>query len=599
MVTKKKKVEESFLSQSRNGARPQESRPSWVLSCSMTHSGSNPTAMTLLTLTQPRSLLSSQRSPCGCQGAIGSEEGVSSALERCLQLGSPRKLNKGQDKEWRCAFIAPRVDLQLDHESIGSTSIRRRIPSLEAFAFIGHGIETKEETRRIEKDVIIQRLYQGYEGTKVWSRSNGFIINTMAHEGAKWAARILARKLICSEAKNYISHQWAAIVLKVATGITYAWAPCIEQTKGLPEDLVPSPALKKIREKIKGRFNPSIQIVDGVLTTKSAADQAQKERAQLSDKISVLTSKIGKLDIQPSEGESTTTIEVPSDIKPYVELPRQKAKVLKKIPLTSSVKETKFSELKMNYASLQLRCGNSQVKDDSSPVCGCFKKAIDLGKLATLHTQLATRKILLNDGYLELVQGNYLSNANEVNSTDTTSRGLNKKGRNALDYTLQFTGSEGQEIEELSQQARSLFSPMQEMRETQAKLAHLSEKRPRIEIILYQPPVIMSSLLLGTNTRGPSSTRLGPSRQASTNLLSPLENPVPDPSREEIVATKTPEDKVGTTSEDPDSKTPSSSSPLHMAVFTPPKRENILGSSLIVAPPFDPTLIEKAPIHLL
>eukprot|EP01018_Ginkgo_biloba_P015257 Gb_30136 [translate_table: standard] len=73
----------------------------------------------------------------------------------------------------------------------------------------GHEIDSKEEARRVERDVIIQRLYQGCEGTEVWSRCNDFIINRMTHEGAKWAARILARRLICSKANDRIPFLYA------------------------------------------------------------------------------------------------------------------------------------------------------------------------------------------------------------------------------------------------------------------------------------------------------------------------------------------------------------------------------------------------------
>eukprot|EP01018_Ginkgo_biloba_P027478 Gb_14697 [translate_table: standard] len=89
----------------------------------------------------------------------------------------------------------------------------------------GHEIDPKEESKWVERDIIIQRLYQSCEGTEVWNKSNGFIINRMTHEGAKWASRIIAKRLIDLEASTYLSHQWVAIALKIVAGITYAWAP--------------------------------------------------------------------------------------------------------------------------------------------------------------------------------------------------------------------------------------------------------------------------------------------------------------------------------------------------------------------------------------
>eukprot|EP01018_Ginkgo_biloba_P032321 Gb_32257 [translate_table: standard] len=483
MVTKKK-GEESFQSQSRNGVSTQESRPSWVLPCSLNHPRSNSPSRTLLTLTQQE---------------------VSSTLK-----------------------VVP-IDAPLINQITG-------------LPLQGHEINSKEEARRVERDVIIQRLYQGYEGIEVWSRSNGFIINRMTHEGAKWAARILARRLICSEASTYLSHQWVAIALKVAGGITYAWALCgsdlhggigcshlgqsylfakielvleildrrnklpeyikkqwkevnwteddqntyvslidagisreqaeeaegrrehdqgiskspststgvvatmphviqpltslpptlsqplvhdiplshwgqslsrTKQTQELPEDWVPSPALKRIREKRKGRIEElELELI-------LQADQAQKERAQLSDKISVLTSEIDKLDIQPSKD--------------------------------SFVKEVELSEFKMNNAMLQLRCGllegqlegkeealeNLQEEIEQKDQSIASNKEIEslpkvaqsmeaeLSELAATHMQLATKRILLDEGYQEMAKGihekrDHFPKVDEVNPTDTT-----------------------------------------------------------------------------------------------------------------------------------------------------------------------------------
>eukprot|EP01018_Ginkgo_biloba_P007486 Gb_31139 [translate_table: standard] len=46
----------------------------------------------------------------------------------------------------------------------------------------------------------------------------------ITNEGAKWAARIMARRLIGMEANTYLSHQWVAVAAKVNEGTVYAWA---------------------------------------------------------------------------------------------------------------------------------------------------------------------------------------------------------------------------------------------------------------------------------------------------------------------------------------------------------------------------------------
>eukprot|EP01018_Ginkgo_biloba_P018825 Gb_05054 [translate_table: standard] len=46
----------------------------------------------------------------------------------------------------------------------------------------------------------------------------------MGREGAKWAAKIIARRLIGVEASTYLSHLWVAVAVKAAEGMVYAWA---------------------------------------------------------------------------------------------------------------------------------------------------------------------------------------------------------------------------------------------------------------------------------------------------------------------------------------------------------------------------------------
>eukprot|EP01018_Ginkgo_biloba_P037855 Gb_08116 [translate_table: standard] len=42
--------------------------------------------------------------------------------------------------------------------------------------------------------------------------------------GAKWAVRILTRRLVGLEASTYLSHQWAAVAAKLSEGTMYPWA---------------------------------------------------------------------------------------------------------------------------------------------------------------------------------------------------------------------------------------------------------------------------------------------------------------------------------------------------------------------------------------
>eukprot|EP01018_Ginkgo_biloba_P032155 Gb_21144 [translate_table: standard] len=77
------------------------------------------------------------------------------------------------------------------------------------------------------REVILQKLYQGCKEVDVWNKSNGFIINQITNEGAKWATRILARRLISIESNTYLSHQWAVVAAKLNDGC--------ERSRKLPE----------------------------------------------------------------------------------------------------------------------------------------------------------------------------------------------------------------------------------------------------------------------------------------------------------------------------------------------------------------------------
>eukprot|EP01018_Ginkgo_biloba_P032160 Gb_21137 [translate_table: standard] len=59
----------------------------------------------------------------------------------------------------------------------------------------GDKINVMEEARYMGRESILQKLYPGCEEVDVWNKSNGFIINRIMNEGAKWAARILARSI--------------------------------------------------------------------------------------------------------------------------------------------------------------------------------------------------------------------------------------------------------------------------------------------------------------------------------------------------------------------------------------------------------------------
>eukprot|EP01018_Ginkgo_biloba_P037783 Gb_23314 [translate_table: standard] len=76
-------------------------------------------------------------------------------------------------------------------------------------------IDLREEARQMGREMIIQKLYPGYKEVDIWNKSNGFIINQITNEGAKWVARIMAKRLIGVEASTYLSHQWVAIAAKM------------------------------------------------------------------------------------------------------------------------------------------------------------------------------------------------------------------------------------------------------------------------------------------------------------------------------------------------------------------------------------------------
>eukprot|EP01018_Ginkgo_biloba_P000143 Gb_34506 [translate_table: standard] len=68
--------------------------------------------------------------------------------------------------------------------------------------------------------------------------------------------------------------------------------------------IVPSLALKKVKGKKRGHFNPSIQISDDALTTK-----AQREKVSLNEKITLLLSEIDKLNAFPPKEQSKLVVE--------------------------------------------------------------------------------------------------------------------------------------------------------------------------------------------------------------------------------------------------------------------------------------------------
>eukprot|EP01018_Ginkgo_biloba_P019662 Gb_23016 [translate_table: standard] len=68
------------------------------------------------------------------------------------------------------------------------------------------------------REDIMQHLFPGCEESEAWNKSNGFIINRITHEGAKWAAQFLTRRLVGTAASTYLSHQWVVVAAKLARG---------------------------------------------------------------------------------------------------------------------------------------------------------------------------------------------------------------------------------------------------------------------------------------------------------------------------------------------------------------------------------------------
>eukprot|EP01018_Ginkgo_biloba_P004336 Gb_28907 [translate_table: standard] len=312
------------------------------------------------------------------------------------------------------------------------------------------------------------------------------------------------------------------------------------------------------------------------------------------------------------ESESTTTLEVPDDIKPYVDMLRQKAKVLKETPLTSLGKEAKLSELKMNYNMLKLKCGILEGKlqskeevmeglqeeieqkdqDIASNVLEIHKLRMISAqytnaakRLVALHTQLATKgccQMRDTKDWQRIAMRKETIFQRQVRSSQLKQQAMNliRKTDKILEDALQFTKFEGQEVEELSQQTRAFISLKHEMRQTQTKLAHLFKKGTGTEMILYQTPFVMPSSLARTSTQGPSPIEPRPSKSQDPMILLPLlETLVPDTSREEISAPRIHEDKVGTTSGDLDPKALTTSSPSRVVVL------ELLIENLVTTPP--------------
>eukprot|EP01018_Ginkgo_biloba_P007122 Gb_17051 [translate_table: standard] len=244
----------------------------------------------------------------------------------------------------------------------------------------------------------------------------------IANEGSKWATRIMARRSIGVEANTYLSHQWPAITAKATEGTLYAWAPwladrfkehCIaSQMFGHPfpmpsllvvicmdalgplkwtnlddqprlnsysrlkrkrrcrassetnpsiessSDIVLPPSLQKLREKRKGHFLPTVQVLDDALTTQAVgklisntgqelttkieelelelilqAHKAQAEKDSLSHNVNLLLQEISKLGALPPIEHATKATEVLPNLHPHVHLLREKALAAKEAPL--------------------------------------------------------------------------------------------------------------------------------------------------------------------------------------------------------------------------------------------------------------------------
>eukprot|EP01018_Ginkgo_biloba_P037461 Gb_34792 [translate_table: standard] len=107
----------------------------------------------------------------------------------------------------------PVVVEMLHHFELGALWFYHKVVSIDGeliaemtrFSMEGATVDLKEEAKGIDKDWVMQKLYPGCNREDVRSKSNGFHVNCIIDEGAKWATRI--------------------IPTKVAMGHLYAWAP--------------------------------------------------------------------------------------------------------------------------------------------------------------------------------------------------------------------------------------------------------------------------------------------------------------------------------------------------------------------------------------
>eukprot|EP01018_Ginkgo_biloba_P036687 Gb_02900 [translate_table: standard] len=223
-----------------------------------------------------------------------------------------------------------------------------------------------------------------------------------------------------------------------------------EQTQELPEDIVPSPTLKKIREKRKGRFNHFVCIIDGALTT--CLDVASwKGNYKVED------------DLGPTGGRRQATID-----------PR---------------KAQYFHNQRANSKGDRrpLECSNvhgSSIVQASNIALATGHQEDIIGRRVFMKRETAFQR--------------------QMRATQLTQRSKSLIGNieNMLEDTLQFAGFERQE----------------------GKLAHLSEKRTGSEMILYQPPLVIPSLLVGTSTQGLPSVGPGPGERQASSIRLPSSN---------------------------------------------------------------------------
>eukprot|EP01018_Ginkgo_biloba_P001739 Gb_09377 [translate_table: standard] len=125
-----------------------------------------------------------------------------------------------------------------------------------------------------------------------------------------------------------------------------------------------------------------------------------------------------------------------------------------------------------------------------------------LPELLATHTQLAIKKVLLDEGYQEIAK------ASGIESIGATNKDLSEKTRGCPGQhsTIHRVGETG--TQELSQQARASASLTLEMRQAQVKLALLFEKKTRLPLLEKEsckayvldsiPPIQCDSPLSGT-----------------------------------------------------------------------------------------------------